>query len=315
MLPINAWMWRYAKPLVLDNESMPRKKLLKELRIGIGGIVFSIVSNDPQLRLKAETCYKEFVTNAIPDIVLSTRYGYPPDKNAEDKIFDSGGNWILSRNNGKLVFRFYSSSKSVSYKKVVLEPDFKFGNIYIRKYSKSSPTLPVAISPFQYPLDELLMINLLSLGRGVMIHACGIRNGAEGFLFPGTSGAGKTTMANLWNSKRGVAVLNDDRIIIREIDNRFWMYGTPWYGDARLGLQERAPLRKIFFIKHAKKNIAEKIAPLEAASRLITRCFPTFWNKKGMEFTLKFCVKLAQEVPCYELGFLPDKSVLDFIRS
>ena len=71
---------------------------------------------------------------------------------------------------------------------------------------------------------------------------------------------------------------------------------------------------EIFFLKHAKKNIAQKITPVEATSRLIVRSFPTFWDKKGMEFTLKFCTEIAQKIPCYELRFVPDKSVLDFVR-
>jgi hypothetical protein len=73
-------------------------------------------------------------------------------------------------------------------------------------------------------------------------------------------------------------------------------------------------LEKIFFLKHAKVSRVERIEGIDAASKLLVCSFPTFWDKKGMEFTLGFIDELVTEVPCYELGFVPDESVLDFIE-
>ena len=61
-------------------------------------------------------------------------------------------------------------------------------------------------------------------------------------------------------------------------------------------------------------NIIKKVGPADAVSRLIICSFLPFWDKKGMEFTLKFCAELVENVPCYELGFVPDEHVLDFVR-
>ncbi len=288
---------------------------LKELRIGIGGIVFSTVSNDPYLKLIPETYSRQFATEASPDIVLSCHYGCPENQNVEEKVFDPGDNWCLFRSKEKFVFHLYSRSKSKPYKKLILESDFKSGDIYIERQARPSSNPPINLPAFQYPIDELLMIILLSLGRGIMLHACGIRRDAKGYLFCGTSGAGKSTIADLWNRGKNAAVLSDDRTVIRRINNRFWVYGTPWHGESKFSSPKRAPLKKIFFIRHAKRNIARKLTPLEAASHLISKSFSTFWSKEGMEFTLKFCTELAQKIPCYELGFIPDKSVLDFIGS
>jgi len=47
---------------------------------------------------------------------------------------------------------------------------------------------------------------------------------------------------------------------------------------------------------------------------LLVRCFPPLWDAEGMRFTLDFCAHLVGEVPCYELGFVPDGSVVDFVR-
>ena len=52
-----------------------------------------------------------------------------------------------------------------------------------------------------------------------------------------------------------------------------------------------------------------------ASSMLLTRCFPPLWDAEGMRVTLDFCAQLVETIPCYELGFVPDKSVLDFIKN
>ena len=77
---------------------------------------------------------------------------------------------------------------------------------------------------------------------------------------------------------------------------------------------ENAPLERIFFLKHAKANSIKQLNQLDVASRLVICSFPTFWDNQGMDFTLRFLTELAEGVPCYELGFIPDKSALDFIR-
>jgi hypothetical protein len=159
------------------------------------------------------------------------------------------------------------------------------------------------------------MINLLSSGLGVLIHACGIRIKSRGIIFPGTSGAGKSTLANLGKSKKDFTVLSDDRIIIRKIDGRFWIYGTPWHGDAQVNSPERAPLERIFFLNHAQENSVSGTERIDATSKLIVCSFPPFWSKEGMEFTLGLIDELTKEVASYELGFLPDKSVFDLIGS
>ena len=38
------------------------------------------------------------------------------------------------------------------------------------------------------------------------------------------------------------------------------------------------------------------------------------WDAAGMRFTLDFCAQLVADVPCYELGFVPDEHVLDVVR-
>ncbi len=288
---------------------MNDEEWLKEFKLSIGNIVIWVISDTFNPEFNVNEAYKHFISDGEPEITLHIHYGDLPECNFQRKIFDSGGIWSLYSSNRKQILRLCSPpSAPFPYKLAILKSDFKFGDIYIKSRENEE-----RYYSFDYPLDEVLMINLLSKGRGVIIHACGVKDKGQGLLFVGTSQMGKSTIANLWKNENGATLLSDDRIIIRKKEEKFLIYGTPWHGDAKVCSPERAPLEKIFFLKHAKNNTIKKIGSVDAISRLIVCSFSTFWDKKGMEFTLKFCTELAERIPCYELGFVPDGTVLDFV--
>lgn len=291
-----------------------RKNLSKELKLRIADIVILIVPEPAFPGFRLDDAYRPFITEGEPDVILRFHYGeLTKDDNFGEKIFDSGSTWSFHRRDEKYLLRIcYSGGNSTADKIAILEPYFRSGEVYV---SNRLPNRPIASDPFLYPFAELLMINLLSLGRGTLFHACGVSEGDKGILFVGASGAGKSTLANLYMDKKDIGVLSDDRIIIRKLDGRFWIYGTPWHGDMRVCSPEKAPLERIFFLNHARENKVARIREIDIASKLLVCSFPTFWSKQGMEFTLNFCDELTKEIDCYELDFVPDESVIDFIKS
>jgi hypothetical protein len=108
--------------------------------------------------------------------------------------------------------------------------------------------------------------------------------------------------------------LSDDRVILRKRENRFFIYGTPWHGEARFVSPMSVFLNEIFILQHSDSNQLKILGPIETTSSLITRSFPTFWNAKGMEFAIEFLMELNRLVPCYELGFRPGPDVVDYVR-
>ena len=271
-------------------------------KLGVGGIIISATADIDAPAIPLNDTYRPFLSNGHPEVTLHIRYGDLPRRTQEEKFFDTKTTWKMFRSGGKYVLK-------ISSMMAVLKPDFKSGDIFI-KTKNVRTTFPLC-----YPLGEIILINLLAKGRGIMLHACGVKDSKKGCLFVGSSQAGKSTTANLWKKEKDATILSDDRIIVRKMENRFWIYGTPWHGNAKVSSPKRAPLGKIFFLKHAKRNSIKKIDLIEAISRLIVCSFPTFWDKEGMEFTLKFCAELAKRVSCYELGFVPDESILNFIRN
>jgi hypothetical protein len=253
------------------------------------------------------------VSEGEPDIALGAEFGAVPPLELEEEVFHTGGVWGLCRSRGKLVLHFCARElESTPYKVAVMEPDFRAGTIRSRVKESGQEN---CFNPLNYPLDELLVINLLSRGgRGMLVHACAVDYQGQGWLFPGTSGAGKTTLTELWRGEPGVTLLSDDRIIIRDMGDSYRIYGTPWHGNAEIASPLSAPLSGIFFLAHDHENRLTPVKRADAASRLLVRSFPTFWDAEGMRYTLGLCERISARVSCYELGFVPDKRVIGILR-
>jgi len=170
-----------------------------------------------------------------------------------------------------------------------------------------------------YDFLQVLLINYFAQrNEGIFTHAIGVRNlGHQGLLFAGKSGCGKTTMAKLWHKHSKAMVLNDDRIIVRKIKGKFFIYGSPWHGEFSDYLTSRiesAQLAKLFFIHHSPKNTVRPILEKEAFNLFYPALFPTFWDKGCLENIACFCQDLIKNVPCFSLGFVNDKRIIGFVR-
>ena len=249
------------------------------------------------------------VLNAGSDITLRVWRHSPPTFFQKEKTFDSGQTWALFRTRGKLVLQNTGLHSGFSPTRFLfLAPDLKSGDLYV------TDDAPQEVDPLGYPLNQVLWILFLGQRRGSLFHACGIDDDGKGYLFLGNSGDGKSTTAKLWFDQ-GMAVLNDDRIIVGEKDGKFWMHGTPWHGDFKVHSSHKLPIHKLFFLRHGQKNSVQVKNGAEAVSMLLARSFPPFWDKEGMAFTIEFCRRLVSKTLCHELTFVPDAGMIDFVRN
>ncbi len=292
---------------------MLSEKGLIEFTIGIAGIGLSFLfdQNLSESGVKDRDIYYEFITDIRSETKLRVHQDSFPQRSKGKKIFDSGSTWSLFRDQGKYVLQDSSfDSDPPPNQLVILESDFKSGDIYnIDELNQNF--LP---DPLGYPLNQVLMMLLLSRCKGIMLHACGIDDRGYGYLFLGNSGHGKSTIARLW-SENQASVLNDDRIIVREKDGELLMYGTPWHGDFKEVSSKGIAIRKLFFLRHGEKNSAVPKNSAEAVLMLLTRCFPPIWDKKGMEYTMDLFHHIVHKIPCYEFSFEPDRKIVDFIKN
>ena len=286
------------------------------LLVKIAGIVFSISSDQGINTTYLDTAYRDFLCSEEPEITIHESYDGIPQMTLqdEDKVFDSEMIWSLYKIERKNVFVLRSPIFGpLPYRIAAFDNDFRQGMVYNRIPKLGDMSDGFLPNLLEFPLSEVLMVCLLARGCGVMFHACGIDDDGRGFLFLGNSTHGKSTMARLWKDR--ALVLNDDRIILRQREGRFWMFGTPFHGEYTQVSPQGVPLDKIFFLHHAEANdIRPKNGGVVASSMLLARCFPPLWDAEGIRYTLDFCTQLVTEVPCYELDFVPNQKIVDFVR-
>lgn len=290
-------------------------------KLKIADIVFSILPIEAIKGFSLDKSYIPFKTGDKPEVVL--RAVRKPSGDRFDPELDSGCpetkqifsafTWDYCQTDGRHIFNFsYSPKNNRPERRLVLAPDFKTGEIILPEGTK--PQKGILQNPFSYPLDQLLMISLLPQMQGFLIHSCGFVYKNKGYLFVGSSGAGKSTMARILGKDKEVLILNDDRIVARKKNGCFYIYGTPWHGTEEIVSPEIAPLKGLFFLKKDKENRLQKISLSDAISRLIKCSFPPFWHREGIASTLKICEDIASTVPSFEFSFTPDNIAFNMIR-
>jgi len=281
--------------------------------VRIAGISLGIRYADESLRRPfSETVGRFAVTAGDADVVITVDEMPVPLPTPGRLLFDSGAVWRAYDDGGG--FRIDCSSDAlgdIPYKSAFFDRELREGRILMRR-----DALTDTMHPLDYPLDEVVVAHLLGRGRGVELHGCGIidRDG-RGQLFVGQSGAGKTTTARVWLSEGDYEIVSDDRVIVRFVDGEWRMFGTPWHGEAELSSASSAPLGAIHLLVQASRTELVALPPAQAAAELFGCTFPPFYDSDAIAFTLECLSRIVRDVPVRALRFLPDRSVIDCIRS
>ena len=142
------------------------------------------------------------------------------------------------------------------------------------------------------------------VGFGAMlIHSAAVSVDKEGYLFTALSGTGKTTHVNLWLKKFGerAEIINGDKPIIRKVDDKFHVYGTPWCGKEGINVNAHVPIKGICILERGEKNVIKKVPHSIAVSELLGQTSrPT--DLSGMNALLDILDSLISEVPVYRLS-------------
>ncbi len=256
----------------------------------------------PHIRIKVE------IVNKIPRI-------YKTEPIFITYHFQSGNeNWRLVKKGNTYIYK-----SPLKDKRQLMLVNETFDRVTAYLLPKKDKGWIWNTSDIIYDFLQVLLINYFAQRKsGIFTHAIGVKDlNGRGLLFTGKSGCGKSTTARLWHKHTKAMVLNDDRIIVRKLNGKFFIYGSPWHGEFSDYLTSRiesAPLEKQLFIYHASKNKVRRISKKEAFNLLYPAVFPTFWDKECLENIVSFSQDLIESVPCYRFGFLNDKKIIQFVR-
>lgn len=245
-----------------------------------------------------------------PDIVLNCFGSIPAElKNPAKSCYKAeAGNdllWEIFDYPNGLQFMIYNPDNLGELQQIAV---FNESNQSWKIYSEQENSI---IYPLQYPLAPLVLYYLILHMDAIMIHASGVYDGKEGRIFSGFSGVGKSTMAGLWNQMDSM-VINDDRLILRKLNDGYWMYNTPMhYTDER----RKTPLNRVYLPYHHPENKFEPITGVRAVAEMMAFCIQHGYRSENTSAHFDFISELTQKLPVVKLGVVPTTEVVDFIRA
>ena len=299
------------------------------IHLEIGGVEFSITNTSPVIFGEHDPAYRSFFKEGVekgtgPDTIVidvSLEIGEMPDLSNLERIFNSGQNWSMCKD-GDIYWMirqppaFKKPFWAARFNRALKEIIVFCGEKLIREEDGNK----VLSNPIHYPLDQILIMYALSGREGLVIHSAGTEFHGKGFVFPGPSGAGKSTLTRLLqeakreNPLSSMALLSDERMIVRKIAGRFRAYGTPWLGEAEIAQNKNMPLSAVFFLCHSKTNRVKEIAPRQALDRILKVTTIPWYDRDVMPEVLGLCEDLISRVPLFELHFTPGREVVKLLE-
>lgn len=261
--------------------------------------------------------YRGFITDnkTDGDIKLAIDYSHESfKKNGQTSEFRASNWQIYWEDPFYSIPIFLDYNDDLPYITIIADKKFTHIKIIIHK-NNFPPELPLnKVDPLDFPMDELILLNYMGKNqKGILLHAAGIVYEGKGYLFPGFSTAGKSTISRLFLNDGRATVLSDDRIILRYIDDQFYIYGTPWHGEADIFSNEGAPLQSIYFLEKDTTNYVKDISQIEKFNKIVQCMFTSFWDKEQMNYNLELLQSLLHSISAKSFYFQPDQKAVDYI--
>jgi len=170
--------------------------------------------------------------------------------------------------------------------------------------AKTGEAQIVSDKEWQNVLRIVYFFELLEMGM-LMLHASGVVHQGQAYIFPGPSGAGKTTIVR---HSGGKPILNDEFSLLSWTHEgpEVMAYGSPFHGDwNRPGEKLAAPVKGFYFPVKDRENFVVPISPQETRNLLLARvCTFTTW-KPRLEKIFDYTMELATRVPGFAFHFQP----------
>lgn len=141
----------------------------------------------------------------------------------------------------------------------------------------------------------------------MMMHASAVMYNGQGVIFLGKSGTGKSTHLQLWlDNIKGTERLNDDNPIVRIIDGKPYVFGSPWSGKTPCYKNKSLPLTAVVQLSQAPYNKITELDVLHAYTSLLSSCSSIRWRRDLTDCLHRSIAKVMEKCGVFHLECLPD---------
>ena len=226
------------------------------------------------------------------------------DSNAHSVgVFDCGGNDydVSRREDGTYQFIIYNPQKEICVK-MTADEDFRNSHVMFIAPDTSNR---------RFGLNNSMMLaySFALCGEGtLLVHSSVIRHAGKAYMMTAPSGTGKSTHTYLWYKNiPDCDLMNDDNPIIRMVDGRAIVYGSPWSGKTPCYRNIEAPIGGIVRIKQSPDNKIRRLPPIEAFTTMLSACNNMKWDKRVYTSVCTTLSELVAATRLWELECRPDK--------
>lgn len=217
--------------------------------------------------------------------------------------------FVLTRKGGEFIFEGVNGKKR---QLAVIDPRQARGEI----------ALPMLEGPWRVPEEKdavhdavqafiraCLQLRLLDLG-GTFLHAAGVVMKSGAYAFVGHTRAGKTTLVRDFPSS---AILGDDLVAVRELADRYRLFGTPWPGrEGGKVAYGGLPLKAVFILRRKLPPGLKSMSPAEVVAELAADA-PRLGYQGEESKLLENFSSLAEVVPIFKLSLRLKDDVAEWL--
>jgi hypothetical protein len=292
--------------------SRPHKAAPDEFALQIGPVCVALVGELDLSRWALDAGHhKFFASTRLAQVTLRVDWG-PTVGRSGQLTFEAGRVARFYRNGGGWFIRLGEDERSLAADRVLsLDASGTTGFILMNPVGAADSG---SRYPLEYPLEDLLFRHLMADHGALLVHACGVAWRGRGYLFVGSSGAGKSTTARLWRAA-GATILNDDRVVLEAGKDGVLIHPTPWFGEHPEVGGAAAPLRAVYLLRQGDAVSFEPLRPAAAAALVLAKSFPPLWDPERMDKTLATLGSVCQQVPCGWLTVPRDARAVEWVRA
>lgn len=258
-----------------------------------------ITTGSHSLSMSIPSCHEKFLISGPPQggLLLTVENGPLLEKEGWQSLgYPSETREIWKDDKGRFIFVVPEISPPERH--VVVYPDFCNGFVV----GDFQPDHGVITYPTEN-IEIILFINWLAGMGDLLLHAVGIEIDGHGYAFAGVSHAGKSTLASFLQKTPGVTILGDDNLVLRFLDGRFWIYGTPWHQNPSVCTSGGVPLEKIFFLDRSIDPGLHSLSPSEGISQILKTAFVPYYRAETLPGILQRMNQLTEQVSLYKLSY------------
>jgi len=255
--------------------------------LDIGGISVLILSGNQEFIAQTKERYANFIASGL-DPSLKIEVEILPSRNLKTNPAPAAESPDASFDNSK-------GRWTIKWHDLFGEFDLRKGK---GKFSCSPG--PSGLNSFLRFVYSLILLK----EPGFLVHASSLIRSGGGYIFPGKSNAGKTTITQL---SPDTTLLIDDISLIKIVNGASVAFGTPFWGALAVGGENVSiPISGIYFPVKDKKNYVQKLSPRQALEKLLPNVVFFASDSEFSKQLFNLCYDLVTKVPAHELHFLPE---------